>query len=341
MFICHHSVVRTTIAATTAIGCITSIKIPVGQAQVANPASRSSLTRPLNAQPLTLELKPAFASSRASASTQRSKRDSISVGSTLRRVRFEPPEGDAPPETEGGGTRGARHLSAIEDNRTTNRDRPVARSNWEFVPPEANSASLGTPPTLDSPALDRPDFDPARHASDDLDFVPLLPDNRYGYTVTARPTFLAYLPETSAREVFFSLQTQHGQLTYQTHLPVSGEAGIWQFQLPEAAPELTVETDYQWHLAIVTGDRLQPDSPSISGWIRRVPIDRELANLQTTVADIDLAALYGTRGLWYDTVSVLAALHRTKPSSNALAAEWRNLLSQVGLSDLADRPFLQ
>lgn len=313
MFIRHHSIVRSKTAVTTVVGCIALSVIPFElTAYAAPPVDDRSIAR-------------------ASLPDLRSNHSASPSSGTQNRVQFEPPSDgdDAPPGgSSGGGRGGSRDLDdvAVQEG-----------SSWEFVPPGRTESSTFEPPDDETPP------DSVGGGSRDLEEqpVPLLPQGDYGQTLSPRPEFFLYLPATTARQVFFSLHTVDRQTHYEAYLPISGEAGILRVSLPDDAPALEPGQTYQWHIVAFSGDRLRPDSPSASGWVRRVVPDDALAEQSEAAnSDLELAVIYGSHGLWYDTVARLAALRQTEPHSNALAAEWRDLLSQVGLSDLADRPLL-
>ena len=81
----------------------------------------------------------------------------------------------------------------------------------------------------------------------------LLPDSHYGLTAAERPTIVAYLPATSATEVFFSIKDEAKQLHFSTHVPISGQAGLVSLTLPEQAPALEAGEE----LPVVFGREVQ------------------------------------------------------------------------------------
>ncbi len=165
--------------------------------------------------------------------------------------------------------------------------------------------------------------------------IPLLPQSNRGLTIAAHPSFLVYIPPTSASRVFFSLQTENGENFYQTILPIPQSNAVISFNFKADAPPLEVGKTYRWSLAILCDDRLDPNDPFVQGWIERIePNASLLAQLQEGNT-LEQAALYGKAGLWYDTVSTLAQVRRSQPDDPVLANTWTRFLASVGLDAIA------
>lgn len=257
------------------------------------------------------------------------------VGQTLSRetagsIQFKPPREGAPRSTIGGGIRG--NIRFIPP-RTTAPQRTSgggARGELVFADP---SALHFRPPRNPSPERT---VGSGIRGNLDMEIVPLLPETNSGYTVSARPTIYLYVPPTSARQVFFSLQDENLKSQYQTVLNISGEGGIVSVTLPEDAPELEVGKFYAWFFApIDSGSVLLPDNYSSSGWIKRVALAPSASN--KTLTPVERAALYAENGIWYDTLSELAKAKQERPEDAIAAEEWKTLLAQVGLQKIADR----
>lgn len=171
--------------------------------------------------------------------------------------------------------------------------------------------------------------------------TPLMPVNQEGLTVTERPTFLVYVPETSAKQVFFRLVDESKTYQYQKKIALPGKGGIVSFKLPEDAPALEVGKNYQWTFILIGEQGLRPDSPGVQGEIRRVELNPALNSQLQQVSPLERAALYGKEGIWYETVGTLAELVRSQPMDKDLAETWQQLLSSVGLEAIAAQPLVQ
>lgn len=267
-------------------------------------------------------------------------------GGTRGEVKFAAPGDGAPTNSMGGGTRGATRFSAPGDAAPTNSLGGGTRGEAQFSAPgdAAPQSSVGGGTRGDVNFSAPGDAAPASTVSGGTrtDGLPaamtaLLPTTRYGRTVAARPTFFVYMPSSSAREVFFSIQDEAGNHLYQTLLRISGTGGIISVTLPENAPELEIGKNYVWFFAPISpGEILRPDTVSVVGWVKRVEA--------TTVAGataLDRATEYAKSGIWYDTVTVLASAQQTQPGNVTLASEWKDLLKQVGLEAIATQPLTE
>ncbi|HIK29423.1 MAG: DUF928 domain-containing protein [Oscillatoriaceae bacterium SKW80] len=171
--------------------------------------------------------------------------------------------------------------------------------------------------------------------------IPLTPVNQEGLTVTERPTFLVYVPQISAKQILFTLVDKSKTYQYQKKIPLPRKEGIVSFKLPEEAPALEIGKNYQWSFVLIEEEGLKPDNPGVKGEIRRVEIDKALSAQLEQMSPIERAALYGEKGIWYETVATLAELVRSQPGNLELAETWKQLLNSVGLEAIAAKPQVQ
>ncbi|MCP2726939.1 DUF928 domain-containing protein, partial [Limnofasciculus baicalensis] len=169
----------------------------------------------------------------------------------------------------------------------------------------------------------------------------LLPTTNYGRTIAARPTFFVYIPPTATEEVFFSLKDENGKHHYQAMLKISGRGGIVSVTLPNNAPELEMDKNYQWFFAPISpGGILQPDNYGVTGWVKRVAaLTSTQAN--SSINPLEKATEYAEAGIWYDTVAVLVSAQVAQPSNETLLSEWKDLLKEVGLDAIANQPIAE
>jgi hypothetical protein len=147
-------------------------------------------------------------------------------------------------------------------------------------------------------------------------------------TALDRPTLLAYIDQTSAKRMFFSIQDEEGQYHYQTMMPAPTQVGLVKIQMPASSAALEPGRRYRWSVVLSCGDRLRPDSPRAESWIERVNV---AATPGTPQAQVDRL---WSQNLWYDTVSALAEVRRSNPGDPQLAQLWADLLGSVGLTKL-------
>lgn len=197
-------------------------------------------------------------------------------------------------------------------------------------------------------------------------FTPLIPNPHLGFTLAERPTLFVYIPVTTAKEFFLSLQDENGNHHYQAIIPLGNNDGVAAIKLPEDAPPLELGKTYKWSLAMICGEYLEPDSPEVTGWIRRVSSNESSVSQQALSAslervtslskansnasgitqqelnnllqDVDVLA---QAGVWYDSLSLLANLRQVAPHNPTLITNWQELLISVGLDHLATQPLLR
>ena len=170
--------------------------------------------------------------------------------------------------------------------------------------------------------------------------TPLVPIATSKLTVAEHPTFLVYVPQTSAKEIFFGLVDENNNFHYQAKIPISSQEGILSFKLPDDAPPLEIDKNYRWTFIIIGEQGLRPGSPGVQGEIRRVRPPSELISQIQNKPLLERAALYAKNGIWFDTVASLAEAKRLEPSEATLASTWQELLNSAGLEAIATKPLL-
>lgn len=164
--------------------------------------------------------------------------------------------------------------------------------------------------------------------------TPLLPKTNIGLTLAERPPILVYVPQTNAKKAFFALQDEQGQQSYQTTLALPRNPGVIEIQLPSSVSALKIGKNYQWHLVMICTEELEPDSPWVSGWIRRVESKRSFNNQPS----LEVASQLASMGIWYDSLATLAELKRRQPNNITVATSWQEMLKSVDLSAIAEVP---
>ena len=164
----------------------------------------------------------------------------------------------------------------------------------------------------------------------------VMPDSFFGTTLEARPTILVYVPPSNAEEAVFSIKDEVKNSVYEMSLAVPTAGGVVAVEMPLEAPELTVNQNYQWYVALKLNGELAPASPFVDGWVKRVSPTEAMvvATGADRMAEIEVL---GASGVWYDTASKLAALQADQ-SDEAIAKHWYELLESVGLAEIAAVP---
>lgn len=170
--------------------------------------------------------------------------------------------------------------------------------------------------------------------------TPVLPRNNIGLTLTEHPTVFVYIPQTTARKAFFSIQDEENNHVYQTGIELPSQPGVMQLKLPPSAPGLKANKNYKWSLVMICTADLEPDSPFVSGWIRRVEYKTNIRNNNKTIT-LDSVSKLAETGIWYDTLATLAQLRMNQPNNQLFFTSWQDLLDSVGLDTIANEPLVQ
>lgn len=167
----------------------------------------------------------------------------------------------------------------------------------------------------------------------------LMPNFQRVLTVSARPTFFVSVPPTTAKTASFSLQDSNSELHYRTEVELPADGGIVQIPLPENADELAVGQDYTWYFEVHCVSGFDPNNPTIDGTIYRTPLEAEIGDrLEMANTAIERAEIYGEYGIWYDALASLAAARQSQPTDSTATSNWSELLSSVGLEQVAEQP---
>ncbi|MBD0302801.1 MAG: DUF928 domain-containing protein [Tolypothrix sp. T3-bin4] len=99
-------------------------------------------------------------------------------------------------------------------------------------------------------------------------FSVLLP--AYSEMNAERPTFSLYIPQTVAKQLFFSLKDSEENYYYQTIISLPEKAGEFRFQLPANVPTMEINKNYTWSLGLICQQAFDPTDPMLTGVIKRV-----------------------------------------------------------------------
>jgi Domain of Unknown Function (DUF928) len=131
-------------------------------------------------------------------------------------------------------------------------------------------------------------------ANKNLFITPLIPKTNIGLTVAERPAIFVYVPETNAKKAFFSIQDEDTNTHYQTTISLPNTAGVMEVKLPDSTLALETGKNYKWSLVMICTADLEPDSPVISGWIRRT------GNQQNSTASVESASNLAKIGICFN-----------------------------------------
>jgi len=183
---------------------------------------------------------------------------------------------------------------------------------------------------------------PVSSSTDELPTA-LAPDENFGYTTSAHPTFFFYIPQLYAEKAVaadFILLDEQGNELYSTTFQPSNTTNVIRVTLPaDSASALELGKSYQWSFGLAcnlddrSGDRV------MDGWIQRIEPDAALQTALANASPTELPSLYAQSGIWYDALASLVALRATPTSQ--LSDQWSALLNSVGLNHIAEASFAQ
>ena len=261
-----------------------------------------------------------------------------SGGASRSGFQFVPPsDNSAPGNAAGGASRGDVFFIPHPDNAVPSRSSGGASRDGVFIPSPDNSA----PETSAGGASRANDYGITYDlfTGSSVSMLAVTPPNFYGLTISERPTFMAYLPTSSAQQAIFRLKDASQSIIYEQTISLKGETGILTVELPDDAPALVTDQYYQWFVTLQTEDHLTPASPFVDGWIKRVEPTDAIAQAQASGDMLTVAETLAREGIWYDTSALLATL-QAEQDSEVLVAHWAELLSSVGLDTLTDASLL-
>jgi hypothetical protein len=172
----------------------------------------------------------------------------------------------------------------------------------------------------------------------DQPLTALSPVTEPGLTVAERPTFLAYVPQTTAQTAEFSLFDQNNKGIYQTTFALTNTPGIVSFSLPPNAPPLEIGKDYTWSFAMICDPKNRLKDQFVRGRIRRTELNSTLMNQIEKATPKERVALYRSADVWYEALFTLFELPRSQTTDLSVNAAWKELLNSGGLNSLAAQP---
>jgi Domain of Unknown Function (DUF928) len=165
----------------------------------------------------------------------------------------------------------------------------------------------------------------------------------WGTTLSERPTFWFDVPDerSTIKSIEFVLQDNTDQDLYRSGIAPPETPGIVSIRLPETVTALKSGALYHWFLNI------NFECPSdgsvtrqINGWVQRVAPDSTLTKLLKQATPEQQAILYAKNGIWFDALTTLGDLRRSKPKDLSAIENWNRLLQSIGLENLKTEPIV-
>lgn len=164
--------------------------------------------------------------------------------------------------------------------------------------------------------------------------------DKIGLTVSQSPTFLAYIPQSTATTGEFILIDENNQLIYRNSFAVPSTSGIASINLP-SDKSLESGKTYEWYLVLICNptDR-SGDEVSNPGWVQIGNPSDNLVGQLKTAKPLDIPNFYANDGIWYEALASLAELRRNDPNNSKLLNDWDNLLTSVNLQPFIKEPLV-
>jgi len=173
-------------------------------------------------------------------------------------------------------------------------------------------------------------------ATTGLPLTAFSPTTKPGLTVAERPTFLVYVPKTSAENAEFSLRSRDGRGVYRTTVALTNTPDIMSITLPAQAPPLEVGKQYTWSLAVICNPNDRVEDRFVTGTVQRTELDATRWSQIQQASPKEQVSLYRKADAWYDVLIVLFELQRTQPNDPSITAMWREFLQAGGVSSMID-----
>jgi hypothetical protein len=162
-----------------------------------------------------------------------------------------------------------------------------------------------------------------------------------GHTTSAQPTFWFYNPyvanpsnpQTQSKlvELELILNDVDDRVVDSMSVPLPETAGILGVRLNNL--QLKPDRPYRWILRATVEEpgTEVPKILTVTGWVQRELPQRALADALKTADEAEQFKLYRQHEMWFDALTVLAAMRSRKPDDQVLQAQWRELLKDAGI----------
>lgn len=165
----------------------------------------------------------------------------------------------------------------------------------------------------------------------------LIPTNNVWTTVSDRPQFSWYVPQTQAKTAEFVIFDKDDNDIYHKTLELSSEntATIIQETLPDDVSLAKGEV-YTWQFSLICNRRRRSADIFIEGWVQQVDLETREEEFDELKTNLDLAGqdslkqaqAYLNAGISNESISLLAQMRCAHQD------EWQELLNWMGLSEL-------
>ena len=171
----------------------------------------------------------------------------------------------------------------------------------------------------------------------------LIPQKNVGLSASTSPKLFFYVPEIENQKTLeFVLRNESDDLIYEAFVSTEGN-GIMSVEIPAEVNSNMLETDqnYHWYLSMICDYEQRSRDIVVEGWLRQETIDVATQKQLSMASPIEKAEVYRDRGFWFDALSALAESPDALAQQSLVQQKWSEMLSSVGLGELASKPFVE
>jgi len=164
----------------------------------------------------------------------------------------------------------------------------------------------------------------------------LAPDHP-GLTSQEQPTLYWFLSQPTDYPLELTvIEAQAAKPLLETRISQAGQPGVKGVQLADFGVRLKPGVPYQWFVAVVVDPEQRSRDSVAGGEIERVDLDKALKTKLEQGGKAGAPHCYAEAGIWYDALAALSEAIAVAPAIADLRRQRAALLSQVGLTDVAD-----
>lgn len=134
----------------------------------------------------------------------------------------------------------------------------------------------------------------------------LAPQQHIGQTVSLRPTFAWFVPDSQSYKMEFALYeyTSGNNKKLLKKIELNSSQGIMKLSLPESIPDLTVGKTYFWQVAVLCNEGYPSSDLTTKAELEIVPLPTNVkTSLDTIKNPLQRSDIYANSGFWYDALS--------------------------------------
>ncbi|BDA67807.1 Protein of unknown function DUF928 [Rivularia sp. IAM M-261] len=161
--------------------------------------------------------------------------------------------------------------------------------------------------------------------------------NVWGLTTSERPTFWFYLPYTKSSKypTEFVLLNEKSSPVYKEEVSLPEQPGIISVKIPGSIPALEVNKQYRWFLSVYCDKEKQAPPIYVEGVVSRVNLTATIHQQLQTAQPLQRFAIYAQNGIWHQALATLIQLKQQNPQNTTIQTDWKNLLTNIGLHEIA------